>query len=482
MQNPSSKNVYMIGIGGIAMGTLAGMLAEKGHHVTGSDQGLYPPMSTHLEALHIPVIQGYHADNPARVSPDIFIIGNVIRRENPEAQYVLSRNLPYLSMPQAIDSFFLSRHQSIVVAGTHGKSTTSSLLSWVLTAGGLDPSAFIGAILKNWQKSYRLGNGRYMVIEGDEYDTAFFDKGPKFLHYRPQTAVLTGIEYDHADIFPDFDSVYEAFRRFILLIPSDGTLIVNADDAVASKAAQECKGKVISYGWSEKADLRVLSVDYLPGQVRFTCKEPLSGKEQSVVSLLAGRHNLSNTLAVLAVSSVVGLPFQSFQDGLLTFQGVRRRQDIIGECDGIAVMDDFAHHPTAVKETLSAMRSFYPDRRIIAVFEPRTNSSRRRVFQAAYSKAFDDADLTCIKNPPGLDTIPQQERLDARALAHDIHLRGRESHYFENTPDLLHFLLSCCRKGDLVICMSNGSFDGLPLELHGNLVIRSRSRSIDKQG
>ena len=461
----NSKTIYMMGIGGIAMGTLATMLKEKGHQVAGSDQNLYPPMSTHLEALAIPLCQGYHAANLARYAPDLVIVGNVIRRDNPEAQALLQNGTPYLSMPQAIARFFLSDHESVVVTGTHGKSTISSLLAWVLSHAGMDPSAFIGAFVKNWQASYRLGTGRFMVIEGDEYDTAFFDKGPKFLHYQPKVGLITSIEYDHADIFPDFEAVLKAFENFVKIIPPDGTLVVNADDPNCLALSRQCRGRVMTYGTSSEADWRLLETEFLSGEVRFTYRNPISDKEERLSSRLPGRHNLLNTLAARAVAALAGLHRDPFQEALLAFQGVKRRQDLVGEARGILVMDDFAHHPTAVQETLEALHRFYPERRLIAAFEPRTNSSRRAVFQGAYAAAFDAADCICIKQPPGLEAIPEAERLNTRQLVEDVRKRNPEAHYFPGVEDLLSFLTAYCSAGDLVVCMSNGSFDGLPQRL-----------------
>ena len=459
------KSVYMLGIGGIAMGTLATMLKERGFSVAGSDQNLYPPMSTHLEGLEIPVCLGYDAQNLSKFSPDLAIIGNVIRRENPEAQLVLGAGLPYLSMPEAIGRFFLSEHESIVVAGTHGKSTTSSLLGWVLAHARRDPTVFVGAFLKNWGRSYRLGSGKYMVIEGDEYDTAFFDKGPKFLHYRPHIGIVTSIEYDHADIFPDFEAVLNAFRGFAQLSRPDDFLILNSDDTNCMDLRQECRGNVLTYGWSESADWRVLDAAFKPGCVEFSFLGPGFHRAQTMTSRLPGRHNLGNTLAVIATATLAGLSLDEIQRALLAFEGVTRRQDIIGECGGIIVMEDFAHHPTAVRETIQALRPFYPERRIIAAFEPRTNSSRRRVFQEAYSEAFDDADVVCIKEPPGMDAIAPEQRMNAKELTENIRKRRKEARYFADADALLHFLVSHCSSGDLVLCMSNGSFDGLPRRL-----------------
>lgn len=457
----NSKTAYLIGIGGIAMGTLAAMLKAKGFQVLGSDQNLYPPMSTSLEQLQIPVRLGYRAENLHGLQPDFVVIGNAIRRDNPEASYVLQHNLPYLSMPQAIQRFFLNTQESIVVTGTHGKSTTASLLAWVLDHARQDPSAFIGAFLKNWQSSCRIGNGRYMVIEGDEYDTAFFDKGPKFLHYQPSIGIITSIEYDHADIFADFAAVLSAFQKFAALFDGNKQLIVNADDPHCLTTARASRAAVITYGESAQADWRLLEVRHHPGQIQFRYRDP-TGKRHAMLTPLAGRHNLCNTLAVMVAASLAGVSAEQLQEALLNFAGVRRRQDILGEGKGILVMEDFAHHPTAVRETVAALRLHFPERRLIAAFEPRTNSSRRRVFQEAYASAFGGAHCVCIKQPPDLEKVPETERLDARRLVADIGARNQEARYFETSDELLEFLTDYCRAGDLVLCMSNGSFDGLP--------------------
>jgi UDP-N-acetylmuramate: L-alanyl-gamma-D-glutamyl-meso-diaminopimelate ligase len=467
------KTIYMMGIGGIAMGTLATMLKARGYRVVGSDQNLYPPMSTHLEQAHIPVCTGYDPDHLKQHQPDVVIIGNVIRRENPEAQFVLNHHLPYLSMPEALEHFFLPSHQSIVVTGTHGKSTTSALLAWVLEYAGLDPSAFVGGLLRNWQQSYRLGRGPYMVLEGDEYDTAFFDKKPKFLHYRPHIGIITSIEFDHADIFADFAAVFQAFREFQAIVPETGWLVVNADDPNCRALLGNFTGKLLTYGEADNADWRLVDVRYLAGRVEFTCQTP-QGTRLTMLSTLPGRHNLMNTLAVIAVASLVGIAFATIQEALLAFQGVKRRQEILGEAGGVLVIDDFAHHPTAVQETIQAMRFYYPNRRIIALFEPRTNSSRRNIFQANYEAAFDGADVICIKEPDGLDSIPIAERLDIPGLVAGIRKRNRSAHFFQHGEDLLAFCMDQCRPGDVALAMSNGSFDGLPQRLLEALKVREK--------
>ncbi len=461
MEADGIKKIYLAGIGGIAMGTLATMLTHSGFEVAGSDRNLYPPMSTHLRALGIPLFEGFSPENPQKFAPDLFIIGNVIRRENPEAQFIMAQDRPCLSMPQAISRLFLHGRRSMVVAGTHGKSTTSSLLAWILERGGKDPGAFIGAFLKDWSSSYRLGSGEYMVLEGDEYDTAFFDKGPKFLHYQPYIGIVTSIEFDHADIFADLEAILKAFRDFVRLIPERGCLILNADDPNCVSLAPECKGHVITYGRSHRADWRIKQVDFRSGEVSFQLRNPGTFREDTFRSGLPGRHNVWNLTAAIAASSIAGMSLDGIQEAVLAFNGVKRRQDVIGEFGGILLVDDFAHHPTSVHETLLGLKLFYPERRMIAAFEPRSNSSRRNVFQDIYSRAFSAADIICVKQPPAMDSIPEPERLDAQRLVDDICKREKDARFFRTTDELLGFLLQSARRGDLIVCMSNGSFDGL---------------------
>ncbi len=465
MIEKSSETIYLMGIGGIAMGTLAGMLHEQGYRVVGSDQNIYPPMSDHLESLGITLHRGYSVENITSTPADLYVIGNVIRRDNPEARQVLSLGKKYLSMPQALCKFYLDHHRSLVVAGTHGKSTTTSLLSWILAHGGLDPSAFVGAFVKNWSRSYRFGRGPYMVLEGDEYDTAFFDKGPKFLHYRPHVGIVTSIEFDHADIFPDFDAVLAAFQSFARLIEIDGCLVLNADDPHCMSLKNLCKGTVLTYGWDSRADWRILDVHYGNGRTAIHHTRPGKSEASVMTTHLPGRHNAANTMAAVMVAHLAGMDEDAVQKALLTFEGVRRRYDILGEPRGILVIDDFAHHPTAVRETLQAVREFHPQRRLLAVFEPRTNSSRRSVFQKDYALSFDAADRIYLKEPQGMEAIPLEERLQTEKLVEDIGSRGKDAFLFKETEPLLRALADDAVEKDVIVCMSNGSFDGLPHRL-----------------
>jgi len=459
-----TERLYLMGIGGIAMGTLAGMLKDGGYQVTGSDTNLYPPMSTFLQQKAIPVLPGYDAGNIRRTRPDTVIVGNVIRRENPEAREAEALGIPMISMPQALERFVLTRHKSLVVCGTHGKTTTTGLLGFVLESAGLDPSVFIGGLVKNWDRSYRLGNGLYMALEGDEYDTAFFDKSPKFLHYRPWAVILTSIEFDHADIYRDLDHIKDSFRRLNRLIPPDGLLVVNGDDPDCLEAAEECRAGVITYGRGSHCHWRLERVVHGSGRTRLLVKDPAGG---SVVleSPLLGRHNALNTVAVLALCRELGVSEAAFQEGLRRFAGMRRRQDILYHDGSITIIDDFAHHPTAVRETVRAVREFFPHGRLLAVFEPRTNTSRRRFFQETYTEAFGGADWVAIKEPAGFHSIPPAERLDTQALVRGIAAQGIPVHLYRELDPVTPDLLARIQPGDTVLLMSNGSMDGIPRDL-----------------
>jgi UDP-N-acetylmuramate: L-alanyl-gamma-D-glutamyl-meso-diaminopimelate ligase len=453
------KTIHLIGICGTGMGTLAAMLQEAGYSVRGSDENVYPPMSTFLASRGITIAAGYRAEN-LEPAPDLVVVGNVIRRDNPEAKATLEHGLDYCSMPQALHHFFLNSSKSVVAAGTHGKTTTAALLAWLLTVAGMDPSCLVGGLLVNFQQSYRLGRGPYFVVEGDEYDTAFFDKGPKFVHYEPQICVLTSVEFDHADIFPDLQAVENAFTRLLKSIPREGLLVVNADDAGASRLAQEARCRVTTYGLQKPGLFKVEKADYNVGSTRFRIIGP-EGFQASLTSPLPGAHNLSNTTGMVALAVELGLGTDIIQQALTTFEGVRRRQEVRGEIGGVTVIDDFAHHPTAVQSTIEAMRPFYDGRRLWAIFEPRTNSSKRRVFQERYATVFDEADLVLIKEPPGLHSIAPEERLSAAQLAKDISKRGVEAHYFPEVDTMLPFIMSGAKAGDVLLIMSTGSFDNL---------------------
>jgi len=453
------RSVHLMGICGTGMGALAGMLKEKGLQVTGSDTQVYPPMSTFLASLDIKIFQGYSPDN-INHHPDLVIVGNVIRRDNEELRGLAEKNIPFVSFPQALKYFFLREKTPLVVAGTHGKTTTASILAAILEHAGLDPGFMIGGIVKGFGRNYKLGQGPYFVIEGDEYDTAFFDKGPKFLHYQPHIAILTSVEFDHADIYRDLAEVKDAFRRFVRIIPSSGALVAHTEDGIVREVIKDASCPVIGYG-EDKGLTWTLAGCLTEGEGARVSVKKEGGFYAHFTSPLIGRHNALNTLAVIAVLDRIGLSPEAIQAGLSSFQGVCRRQEVRGIKNDVTVIDDFAHHPTAVRETLLALRAAYPGRRLIAVFEPRTNSSRRKVFQDDYAHSFDAADSVIVREPPGLENIPEQDRFSSRTLTEDLKTRGRTAYYFPDTDGILGFLKEHARGGDVIAIMSNGGFDNI---------------------
>ena len=457
------RHIHLMGICGTGMASLAGILKQEGRHVTGSDQNVYPPMSHFLEKLSIPVFEGYGPKNLHPV-PDLVIVGNVITRHNPEALELAGMGIPYLSMPQALSSFAMEGKKSIVICGTHGKTTTSALAAWVLERAGLDPSFMVGGIPLNFQGNFKLGNGPFFVIEGDEYDTAFFDKGPKFLHYSPWAVIMTSIEFDHADIYRDLDHVKESFRRLIQLIPPEGLLIANGDDPIILAESERARCPVVTYGLTDKADWRAVDLLFNEDKTRLKIIHNQEGTIHLSTSLY-GRHNVSNLLSTVVLSHFLRIDPLTLEGTFQEFRGVKRRQEIKGEKKGVLIVDDFAHHPTAVRETLRAVREKYRDRRLIAVFEPRSNSSRRNIFQQEYVRSFDQADLIMIPEPPMMEKIPLEERFSSSKLVEDLTNRGLKALYFPSTDLLLDQILSEGRRGDLILFMSNGSFDHLPERL-----------------
>lgn len=461
------KTIHLIAACGTAMGALACILKEQGYQVTGSDQNVYPPMSTFLEDKGVFLADGF---DPAHLDyrPDLVVVGNTVSRSNVEVEKMLALGLNYCSMPQALNRFLVGTGKSLLVTGTHGKTTTSSLLAWVLHSAGFDPSFMIGGILKNFASNYRIGQGDYVVIEGDEYDTAYFDKGPKFLHYNPAATVMTSVEFDHADIFRDLAHVKETFRKFSLGLEKDSLLAVyDADQNIpAVIAGSVCR--IRHYGQHSESAWQVYDIKIHPPNNRFKVqkKNQMFG---SFETRMTGRHNLLNTLAVIAVADHLGIAAKDIGKALATFEGIKRRQEVRGEIDGITVMDDFAHHPTAVRETIQAVKPFYPDGRLIAVFEPRTNSSMRSVFQDVYPTVFDAADRVCIREPSLLHKVPEGERFSAARLVADINKRGIVANYYADTDSIIEYVAKEARSGDLVLIMSNGGFDNIHTRLLNRL-------------
>ena len=453
------KRIHLIAVCGTAMGALACMLKDLGYEVSGSDANVYPPMSTFLEQKGIRVNNGYDGQH-LEYRPDLVVVGNAVTRDNPEAIRMREMGLFYCSMPQALNHFVVGDRESILVTGTHGKTTTSALMAWILQTAGLDPSFMVGGILRNFDSNYRLGHGPYVVIEGDEYDTAYFDKGPKFLHFKPHAAVLTSIEFDHADIFRDLNHVISAFETFLSRMAPKSTLLAYSDDTNVQSVLPGVECNLQTYGRNGSAGWQIAGCRIQPPHTRFEVMHP-DGSRQGYQTRLMGTHNLLNALSVIAVATNLGISNEKIGQALQTFENVRRRQEIRGVRNGITVMDDFAHHPTAVRETVSAVKPYYPDGRLIAVFEPRTNSSMRSVFQDVYPQSFAGADMVCIRKPALLEKIPPDQRFSSEKLVADLRQAGQAAHYFEDTGAIIDFVAGQARSGDLILVMSNGGFDNI---------------------
>jgi UDP-N-acetylmuramate: L-alanyl-gamma-D-glutamyl-meso-diaminopimelate ligase len=457
------KKIHLTAACGTGMGTLACILKEMGYTVTGSDQNVYPPMSDFLNEKGIRLFAGY---DPANLDyhPDLVIIGNVVTKQNIEAQAVLQRGIPYLSMPQAVNKFIAGDKKIILVTGTHGKTTTASIMAHILYAAGMDPSFMIGGILKDFNSSFRMGSGEYMVIEGDEYDTAFFDKGPKFMHYDPDITIMTGIEFDHADIFTDIDHIKRIFSTFVKKIQKTSHIIAFNDNDNLKEILVSSAASIETYGYpGEQAQWSFSNHLQKKSKTFFDVKGP--DKAISIETNIVGRHNLFNCLACLAVANRIGISDKHVISALKTFSGIKRRQEIRGIKHGITVMDDFAHHPTAVRETIKAVKPFYKKGRVIAVFEPRTNTSMRKFFQDTYPDSFLDADMVCICEPAIKKNIQEKDKFSTMKLVADIEKKGIAAYHFENYGAVIDFLVTKLRPEDLVLIMSNGGFDNIHVKL-----------------
>ncbi|MGA6926699.1 MAG: UDP-N-acetylmuramate:L-alanyl-gamma-D-glutamyl-meso-diaminopimelate ligase [Desulfosarcina sp.] len=453
------ETVHLIAVCGTAMGALACMLQEMGYRVSGSDQHVYPPMSRFLEQKGIAVMAGFDASHLAH-RPDLVVVGNAVSRDNVEVVATADMQLCYCSMPQAVNRFAAAGKRQLLVAGTHGKTTTSSILAWILFSAARDPSFIIGGILPNFSSNYRTGAGDCIVIEADEYDTAFFDKGPKFLHYTPEVAVLTSVEFDHADIYRDLDHVREAFGRLVVSMAPDSLLVSADDDLNVADLVSRATCRRRRYGMQPDSDWRIGAIFIEPPVTRFQVFK--QGVEYGVFrTRMIGVHNLKNALAAIAVADFLNVAPDRIAAGLDGFSGVKRRQEIRGVKRDIVVIDDFAHHPTAVRETLQAVRAHFSHHRIVAVFEPRTHSSMRKVFQDAYATVFDAADRICIRKPPLLKKVPDDQRFSSRQLVEDLNRRGRTAAYFEDTDAIIAHLADSAVSGDVILIMSNGGFDNI---------------------
>ena len=460
-----SKRVHVIGICGTATATLAAMLKHKGFHVRGSDQDVYPPMSEFLSSEGIEALSGYR---PEHITSDLdfVIVGNAISRGNAELEEVLDRKIRYCSLPEAIREHFLWGSRSIVIAGTHGKTTTTALAGWVLTDAGADPSVLVGGIARNFGdqgSSYRMGKGRDFVIEGDEYDSAFFDKTAKFLKYLPDIAVVNNIEFDHADIYADIESVTLAFRRLANLVPRRGLLLLGADSERARGLAAAAKSRVETFGTSEGADWQARDLESMGASTRFNVTR--GGQRFGTFDVpLVGAHNVRNATAAIAIAADAGIAAEPIAAALRRFAGVKRRLEVVGTARGVTVYDDFAHHPTAVAETLAGLRAANPDARIWAVFEPRSASSCRRIFQDDFAQAFGPANEILIA-PVFRSTLLEAERLSVPQLVHDLAGRGQSARAASSLDDIVATIVRDHRPGDLVVLMSNGGFGGIHQKL-----------------
>jgi UDP-N-acetylmuramate: L-alanyl-gamma-D-glutamyl-meso-diaminopimelate ligase len=455
---------HLIGICGTAMAALAGMLQARGHRITGSDENVYPPMSTMLASLGISVMQGYRAEH-LEPAPDCVIVGNAIPRGNAEVEATLNRKLLYRSQAEVVKEEFIRGRRSLVVAGTHGKTTTTSIAAWLMDQGGLDPTFLIGGVAQNFGVSFRVTNSDYFIIEGDEYDTAYFDKGPKFMHYLPEIAIVNNIEFDHADIYNDLAAVKLAFRRFMNLVPGNGRLIAGWDSPhvreVVASLGQRLFTQLETFGISEDAKWRLCEMDFSSELSMFTVTR--EGKEWGKFQTpLIGDFNLLNCLPVIVAADTWGINRDVIVDALRTFKNVRRRAEIRGEERGVTVIDDFAHHPTAVRETLRGLRNRYRERRLIAVFEPRSWSSRLSVFQDEYADAFVAADYVVIASVFDSRKVAEKGKsLDTEKLIADISQQDKPAFAFPGADEIIAHLLPQLREGDVVAIMSNGGFGGI---------------------
>ena len=473
------KHIHLIGICGTAMASLAGMLNQRGHRVTGSDAAAYPPMSHFLASLGIPVSQPFAAKN-LEPRPDLVVVGNAISRGNEELEHVLDEHIPFCSMPQILHDEFLKGKEVLVVAGTHGKTTTTSMLSWIFHTAGQQPSFLIGGIAENFGSSFRVGQGKCFIIEGDEYDTAFFDKGPKFLHYFPDSVILTSVEFDHADIYKDLDAVETAFRRLVNLIPRRGKLIAFDSGASVERCIAKAFSPVERYGASAKATWRVTNLRLEPSRTTWSVLkegEPWADFECP----LGGEYNVWNATAAAALAFSYGISKEEIGAALKTFKSVKRRLEVRAEVNGITIIDDFAHHPTAIAGTLTALRSRYPGARLWAILEPRSNTMRRNVLQNDLAASLALADEVVIANVFKSESIPEAERLDLAAVASQIQKHGHRARIVPEVDGIVQLVAPEMRFGDVVAILSNGGFEGIYEKLPQRLRAVSGSASYGSQ-
>jgi UDP-N-acetylmuramate: L-alanyl-gamma-D-glutamyl-meso-diaminopimelate ligase len=448
------QKFHFIGISGTAMGSVAAALRERGFKITGSDESVYPPMSTFLEETGIKLHQGYAKENIPS-DADVVVIGNAMKRGNPEVEAVLNRKLFYLSLPEVLKNYFLRGKHNLVVTGTHGKTTTTALLTWIMEKAGRKPGYLIGGIPKNFGHGARLNDSKYFVIEGDEYDTAFFDKRSKFIHYLPELVIVNNIEFDHADIFKNIDEIKLSFKRLLNIVPKNGMVLLNGDDQNCVEVAKDCLAQMVEVGFSKNCAQRIREVAYSENGSRFKL-----GDDVYQVPLI-GEFNVRNAAMAAAAARFYDVPKAKIDNALKTFRGIARRQEVRGEAQGVKVIDDFGHHPTAIAQTLQGLRHRFPGHRLWAVFEPRSNTTRRAVFQNALPEAFENADGVFISQVARLDQIPEKERLNPEAVVKAIGKDGRPAFYEKNAAAIVDRIVPMLKKEDVVVVFSNGGFDNI---------------------
>jgi UDP-N-acetylmuramate: L-alanyl-gamma-D-glutamyl-meso-diaminopimelate ligase len=453
------QTIHLMGICGTAMASLAGLLKEKGFNVTGSDQNPYPPMSTQLEKLGINIMKGYSVENLAH-KPDLVIVGNVITKVNPEAVALLNSNIPYTSLPKAIGEWVIEDRESIVIAGTHGKTTTTSLMAWIAEHTNKKAGFLIGGIPRNFSYSFRVPQGDYFIIEGDEYDTAFFDKVPKFIHYKPRHVVLTSIEFDHADIYKNLDEVKTAFRNLLTLIPANGTLVYHAKDANIGAVLEYFKGpNKVSYGFN-RADYMAKFVSQDDEGSTFQVFHNSYFLGEFFIPL-HGDFNILNATATIAMADQLDWNIEKTRESLESFLGIKRRQELIGEPKGIKIIEDFAHHPTAVLETVKAVQKRFQGKRVFSVFEPRSATSRRKIFQKDYVNAFKQCQEVILAEPYDQSKIEEGDRFSVSELISDLKSQSVRAQSFAKVDDIVEYLGANTKTDDIILIMSNGAFDGI---------------------
>jgi UDP-N-acetylmuramate: L-alanyl-gamma-D-glutamyl-meso-diaminopimelate ligase len=461
------KHIHLIGICGTAMASLAGMLNARGFHVTGSDAAAYPPMSDFLASLGIPVAQPFSAEN-LKPQPDLVVVGNAISRGNPELEHVLDVRIPFCSLPQILHDEFLRGKEVIVIAGTHGKTTTTSMLSWIFHSAGLAPSFLIGGIAENFGSSFALGKGKHFIIEGDEYDTAFFDKAPKFLHYFPDRIILTSVEFDHADIYKDLDAVETAFKRLVNLVPRLGSLVAIDTGASVERCIAKAFCPVERYGLQEKAKWQIVDLRFEPAKTSWTVLR--DGRRWAEFEFaLAGEYNVCNATAAAAMASGCGISVENIQAALRTFRSVKRRLEVKAQVNGVTIIDDFAHHPTAIAGTLTALRGRFPGSRLWVILEPRSNTLRRNVFQHELANSLALADEVVVAGVFKSDAIPPAERLDLMSVGADLEQRGKRARIISGADGIVQVVAPELRSGDVVAILSNGGFEGIYEKLPAKL-------------